>query len=117
MSGNYYAKPEEWGKFAAAIRALPEKRRLFFRQYFQGVTSDTHKVCGCATGQLVSDEKGARPANETQALADRLGVRTDAVMALFDLNDEDKAGNTEAECAARYARVLAECDRLSKGEP
>lgn len=120
VESDYVASRKEWASFAEAIRALPEKQRLFFRKYYQGLTADTEKICGCAAGQLASSDAGVRYGDVVVLVMQRLSVRQDAVMALFDLNDAyagPHALNSEADCAARYAHVLAECDRRAKEEP
>ena len=104
---------EDMRKIAEALKALPEDMHAFTTRYFYGVTTDTGRVCGCAVGNLGKHLLGSY--QQGQWVNKAIGVSHVPASTLFHINDAYKCGDhTEAACRARYAYVVAECERLAE---
>lgn len=107
---------EDWAKIAKELTRLPEGQRMFATRFFQSLTSDTKKPCGCALGQIAFNLSGAY--DRAPFLGNLLGLAGLHAADVYIINDTFRHDDdTEAACRERYAHVLAECERMAAGEP
>ena len=112
------ASPSDWGRFAQALRELPEDKRLLTTKHFTGRTSDTGLACGCAIGQLLRANGKSPNEDNPNDLAFSLGCEHPYILTdIYEVNDAYKPmDHTDVACRERYAHVLAECEKRSKSD-